>query len=192
MTHILQTHRRWAVIAIAWVMTLPVTAVQGSESASFALVNARIFTEDVRRPWATALVVKGDRIVYVGEPGTPDWIRRVQGGVRTYDLKRRFVMPGFIDAHTHPGLTAMLGSGDPTVDQAQMMPAPGAAETLRWLRRYAKAHPRQALVKLGYWDVSSFLPEGPTRRDLDAIWPTTPVVIFDSSGHSTWVNSRRT
>ena len=48
-------------------MTLPVTAVQGSESASFALVNARIYTEDVRRPWATALVVKGDRIVYVGD-----------------------------------------------------------------------------------------------------------------------------
>ena len=69
------------------------------------------------------------------------------------------------------------------------MPAPNRTETLQWLRRYAKTHPKKDSIILGYWDVASFLPDGPNKRDLDAIWPMTPVVVFDNSGHSAWVNS---
>jgi predicted amidohydrolase YtcJ len=175
--------------ALATVATLLATTVANADAGTFALVNGRIYTENPLQPWAKALVVQGERIAYVGEPGTADWIRLVRSGTPVHDLGNRLVIPGFVDAHTHPGLTAMLGSGDPKVDEAEMMPAPDRAQTLAWLRRYAKAHPGHDLVKLGYWDVASFLPDGPNKRDLDAIWPTTPVVIFDSSEHSTWVNS---
>lgn len=41
---------------------------------------------------------------------------------------------------------------------------------------------------LGAWDVASFLPAGPNKRDLDVIWPTTTVMLFDNSGHSVWFN----
>ena len=165
------------------------TVAYGAEADTYALVNGRIYTENEHQPWASALVVQGERIAYVGDPGTAEWGRLVSAGTPVHDLGHRLVIPGLVDAHTHPGLTAMMGSGDPKVDEAEMMPAPGRAETLRWLRRYAKAHPGLDLVMLGAWDVASFLPDGPHRRDLDAIWPTTPVVLFDNSGHSTWVNS---
>ncbi len=157
--------------------------------SSFALVNARIHTGNERAPVASALVVQADRIVYVGDRDTPEWLHAVQPGTRVYDLKRHIVIPGFIDGHTHPALTAIFGSGDPAADERDNMPGPNRAETLRWLRRYAKAHPQQHMVVLGYWDVASFLPGGPNKRDLDAIWPKTPVVVFDNSGHSAWVNS---
>ena len=177
------------VAGFAAVTALTATVVLGAEADTFALINGRIYTENEHQPWAQALVVKGEQIAYVGEPGTAEWTRLVGPTTPVHDLQNHLVVPGFIDAHTHPGLTAMMGSGDPKVDEIEMMPAPGRAETFRWLRGYAKAHAGQALVMLGAWDVASFLPEGPNRRALDAIWPTTPVVLFDNSGHSVWVNS---
>ena len=159
------------------------------DGGSFALVNARIYTENVREPIASALVVRGDRIAYVGDRDTAEWLLAVKPETKIYDLKHRVVIPGFIDGHTHPAVTAIFGSGDPAVDARDNMPAPNRAETLQWLRRYAKTHPKRDSVILGYWDVASFLPDGPNKRDLDAIWPMTPVVVFDNSGHSAWVNS---
>ncbi len=127
--------------------------------------------------------------MYVGDRDTPGWIRAVHPGTKVYDLRHRVVIPGFIDGHTHPALTAIFGSGDPAADERDNMPGPDRAATLQWLRRYAKAHPQKDIVVVGYWDVASFLPEGPDKRDLDAIWPKTPVVVLDNSGHSAWVNS---
>jgi len=178
--------KKWFVSGFA---ALAAIAAFSSDAGTLALVNGRIYTENDRQPWAKALIVQGERIVYVGDPGTAEWTRLVEPGTPVHDLNNRLVIPGFVDAHTHPGLTAMLGSGDPKLDEAEMMPAPGRTETFKWLRRYAKAHPREDLVVLGAWDVASFLPEGPNKRDLDAIWPTTPVILFDNSGHSVWVNS---
>lgn len=171
-------------------ISLFVTSVAlASEGDTFALVNGRIYTEDPKQPWARALLVQGERIAYVGAAGTSEWARLVGHSTPVHDLHNRLVLPGFVDAHTHPGLTSIYGSGDPQVDAAENLPAPGRADTLKWLRRYARTHPDQKTVMLGYWDVASFLPQGPNKRDLDAIFPQTPTVLFDNSGHSLWVNS---
>jgi predicted amidohydrolase YtcJ len=174
---------------LAVLSTFAATAALGAEGETFALINARIYTENPRQPWATALVVRGDRIAYVGDAVTPEWGEVVSPDIPTYDLQKRLVLPGFIDAHTHPALTAIYGSGDPAIDAAEAMPTGSRAEMLRWLRRYAKAHPNAQQVVLSAWDVASYLPDGPNKRDLDAIWPSTPVVLMDNSGHSIWVNS---
>ena len=173
----------------AGITLLVASAALASEGDTFALVNGRIYTEDPKQPWARALVVQGERIAYVGEAGTAEWARLVGHSTPVHDLHNRLVLPGFVDAHTHPGLTSIYGSGDAEVDATENMPAPGRADTLKWLRRYATTHPHENTVMLGYWDVASFLPEGPNTRDLDAIFPTTPAVLFDNSGHSVWVNS---
>jgi predicted amidohydrolase YtcJ len=158
-------------------------------AGSFALVNGRIYTGNEHAPSASALVVDGDRIAYVGERGTPEWAKVARTGIKVIDLKRRTVIAGFVDGHTHPALTAMFGSGDPAIDERDNLPGPDRAETLRWLHRYAKAHPTERTIILSYWDVASFLPDGPNKHDLDAIWPDTPVAILDNSGHSAWLNS---
>ncbi len=165
------------------------TIAFGATTDSFALMNGRIYTQNPRELWADSLIVAGERIVYVGKPGTAEWARLLGPSTPVHDLKKRLVIPGFIDAHTHPGLVSMMGSGDPQRDEQEMMPAPGRADTLKWLRHYANTHPDQKWVMVGAWDVASFLPTGPDKRDLDAIWPTTPALIFDNSGHSFWANS---
>ena len=69
--------------------------------------NARIWTADPARPWATALAVSGGRITAVGEDHDVD----APPGVTTIDAAGQFLMPGIVDSHNH----IRLGSGDGAV-----------------------------------------------------------------------------
>lgn len=65
-----------------------------AEPITLAVVNARVWTGDPRRPWADAIVVRGDRIAFVGSGaearklvlGTPD--------AHVIDAHGRFIGPG--------------------------------------------------------------------------------------------------
>jgi predicted amidohydrolase YtcJ len=61
--------------------------------------GGRIYTVCALRPWAQALAVGRDgRIAAVG---SDEEILRLEPAARRVDLRGRFVMPGFIDAHAH-------------------------------------------------------------------------------------------
>src|SRR5690242_4097246 len=67
--------------------------------ADLAVVNARVWTGDVRRPWATAVAASGDRIVAVGADAE---ILALSGlSTRIVDARGGMVTPGFIDSHIH-------------------------------------------------------------------------------------------
>jgi predicted amidohydrolase YtcJ len=63
------------------------------------LVNARVWTGDADRPWAEAIAVHNGRVIAVGSAA--DVGRIVGSEARAENLRGRFVMPGFIDTHTH-------------------------------------------------------------------------------------------
>ncbi len=67
--------------------------------ADLALVNGSIWTLNSSQPWAEAVAVRGEKIMRVGSTAE---IRKM-AGVKTevVDLKGAFVLPGFIDSHTH-------------------------------------------------------------------------------------------
>jgi predicted amidohydrolase YtcJ len=65
-----------------------------------ALLNARVRTLDPDRPAASAVGVAGGRIVVVGDDAE---VRALAGAAtETIDLRGAAVVPGLIDAHTHP------------------------------------------------------------------------------------------
>jgi predicted amidohydrolase YtcJ len=66
---------------------------------TLAIVNARVWTGDVRRPWADAVAIAGDRIAAVGSSAAVR--KRVRAGVRVVDAHGAMLVPGFIDAHLH-------------------------------------------------------------------------------------------
>jgi len=67
--------------------------------ASLVLRNARIYTQVSANPWAEALAVQGDRIVWVGsDMRASDWIGPE---TQVIDVGRRLVLPGLIDSHFH-------------------------------------------------------------------------------------------
>jgi len=70
------------------------------EPADIVLLNARVWTGEPQTPWATAVAVRGNRIVKVGKrQDVEPFIRKDH--TRVLDLKDRLVLPGFIDNHTH-------------------------------------------------------------------------------------------
>ena len=69
------------------------------------------------------------------------------------------------------------------------MPSRPREATLAWLQQYADDHPFTLMITQAAWDVATYLPDGPHRRDLDEISSVRPILLYDNSGHSFWVNS---
>ena len=94
-------------------------------------------------------------------------------------------MPAIIDGHTHPGLVALLGE---SADE-EKLPTTSKQEMYDWMREYAKVNLDIPFIVLGEWNLNFFGLKGPHKSDLDEIFPHRPAMIFDSSGHSIWLNS---
>ena len=73
------------------------TQPASSSPITLAVVNARIWTGNPRRPWADALAVRGDRLAAVGSSAE---VRKLAGaGARVVDAMGQMVVPGFADSH---------------------------------------------------------------------------------------------
>jgi hypothetical protein len=152
-------------------------------SADLVFVNGAVYTVDAARSWASAVVVTGDRITYVGDDATARTF--VGPGTRVVDLDHRMLLPGFQDSHVHPA-----GAPNPTT-ALDLHGLTRREQVIDRIRQYAQAHPEKAWIVGDGWDESAFLPSGqPTREMLDAAVPDRPAYMDDNSGHEGWANSR--
>ena len=148
-------------------------------------LHGRIYTNDPKQPWASALAVRDEKVFCVG---SIEHILLDCGGAKpeteTVNLKGRFVMPGFNDAHTHLG---GAGRDKLTLD---LKGCDSIAELQRRLHAAALAHkPGEWIVGRG-WD-QTLWPEKrfPNRQDLDDAAPSNPVFLTHISGHVGVANS---
>jgi imidazolonepropionase-like amidohydrolase len=111
--------RRWAASSVILFFAIASLAAQRGPSPleAIALINASVInirTGAVQR--GATVVLRGGQIESVGPTGS------VPSGVRTIDLRNRYVVPGLIDAHVHiaslPQLRQALESGVTTVRSA--------------------------------------------------------------------------
>jgi len=150
--------------------------------AETVLVGANIYTLDPDMPWATALAITGGRIARVGDESSVGPF--IGEETRIVDLEGRLVLPGFIDTHAHPLLSAGLS------DALLVDPSLGPQELVDAVRGYAAANPNAEVV-LGFgFDASHFGPAGPRKELLDEAVSDRPAMIIDEGSHSAWVNSR--
>jgi formylmethanofuran dehydrogenase subunit A len=61
--------------------------------------NARVYTVDAQRPWAQAVTIKGESIVWVGDEN--DVGTHIGPTTKVIDAGGRMLLPGFIDSHFH-------------------------------------------------------------------------------------------
>ena len=185
-------------VAVTAVCSEPagVTTAESTAAIETVYANGQVYTQDPDLPWAQSLVTRGNKIVFVGS--TQDALQYAAKDAKLVDLQNRFVMPGIVDAHTHPGLIA-TGANLSVLDETDegnerpsitgRMPSRPREATLAWLQQYAYDHPFTFVIIQGVWDVSTYLPHGPHKRDLDDISRLKPIMLNDNSGHSLWVNS---
>ncbi|MEM6582827.1 MAG: amidohydrolase [Pseudomonadota bacterium] len=148
--------------------------------ADAVYLNARIYTANPDLPWAEAMVVRDEKLTYVGDNDTASGYRAME----KIDLDGRLVLPGLIDAHVHPGFIAMY---------ADLLPLPEAEDResqMRDIARLIADNPDKDLIFAIGWNNEFFGTTGPHRRDLDALESSRPVLIFDITMHSLWANTR--
>ncbi|HTM95140.1 MAG TPA: amidohydrolase, partial [Croceibacterium sp.] len=89
----------WLAAALASASSIPATA---KNQVDLIIYDAHVLTVDKGFSIASAVAVKGDKIVAVGG----DEIRANYAATRELDLDGRTLMPGFTDTHLHPQAVA--------------------------------------------------------------------------------------
>jgi predicted amidohydrolase YtcJ len=140
--------------------------------------NGKIVTIDASLSIVSAVAVTGDRIVAVG--GMELLEEYVAG--ETVDLDGRFMMPGFIDSHTH-----LSGQPERYVDLTKTA---SIEEIKRLVAAKAEALGQGEWIT-GYGWSEDFMAEKrrPLRDDLDEAAPGNPVLLTRAGGHSASMNS---
>ncbi|MFN8036352.1 MAG: amidohydrolase [Acidimicrobiia bacterium] len=145
--------------------------------AGIAFHGGRILTMDVPAE-ADVVVTEDDRVVAVG--GT-DLLDRHPDSTRV-DLAGRTLAPGFIDAHNHLSISALLPRWR---DVSTVTDREGLVAAIR---DQARAEPDVAWVRCADWDESltGFVPG---RHDLDAAGLDRPVIVTHYSLHQAVVST---
>jgi len=162
--------------------------VHGSEVADLLLKNGNIITLDEKNPRASALAIRGDRILWVGNDS--DSAAFLGANTRTMDMEGATLIPGFIEGHAH-----LTGIG-----MAQMIL--DLRDVTTWDQVIAIVKDAVASAPKGAWisgrgwhqDKWQRIPPGavegyPVHADLSAISPDNPVLLRHASGHALFANA---
>ncbi|MEU6961805.1 amidohydrolase [Streptomyces chrestomyceticus] len=133
-------------------------------------------------PFATAMVVEGDSIAWVGEEGAADSF--ADGVDEVVHLDGALVTPAFTDAHVHTTATGLALTG---LDLSGARTLPDA---LARVRDHAAACPADRILLGHGWDATAW-PEGrpPSRAELDAAAGGRPLYLTRVDVHSAVVTT---
>jgi hypothetical protein len=150
--------------------------------ADLLLRGGAVYTVDAPRSWATAVGVKGGRIIYVGSDSVPDGI--VGSGTEVVELGGRMVLPGFQDGHVH------LLAGGVELGECTLFTLQSAAAVADSIAACASARPSAPWVRGAGWELTAFPDANPSRAFLDRIVRDRPAIFDAADGHSAWANTK--
>jgi predicted amidohydrolase YtcJ len=153
--------------------------------ADTILSNGRVITVDERFSIASAVAIRGDRIVAVGADREVDAFAGPE--TRRIDLKGAPVIPGLIDNHLH-----LLRAGTTWDYELRWDGIDSRRAALERLRARAKAvPPGEWIYTLGGWAMEQFADDRTpfTREELDRVIPDHPVLL-QASYYESYLNSR--
>lgn len=154
------------------------SASSADTAPELVLVNGRVLTQDDAAPTATAFAIKDGRFLAVG---SDDDIRHLAAPERTQviDAGGMCVLPGFIDAHSHP---SGVGVDELKNVNTNLGSIAKIQDALR--AKAAQTPPGEWVVGFMYDDTK--LSEGRplNRKDLDAVSTEHPIVVGHRGGHT--------
>ncbi|MCP4813652.1 MAG: amidohydrolase family protein, partial [Planctomycetaceae bacterium] len=141
-----------------------------AQKADLVFINANILTVDKDFSKATALAVKGGKIMAVG---SNDDIRSLVGpGTRQIQLNGATILPGLIETHVHALGVGLAARQRPYVELHSI------TELQDWLRREAKLHPPGTWIRTPRADITRLKERRhPTPTELDDACSTHPVLF---------------
>ena len=165
-------------LAFPWLSTKSIF----TSSPDTILYNANVITVNPNKPTAQAIAILGERVVAIGENN--QILKLANSTTRKINIAGKTVVPGFIDAHSHPASSGLSHLRNVDID-------------LRSIEEIKKAiHERSKSTPPGEWILGfkyddTKIKEGRliNKNDLDEAAPNHPVRIKHRGGHSNYVNS---
>ena len=163
--------------AILFLAVLSPCAAVAAEGATFAVVNARVWTGVPGRPWAEAVAASGERILVVGSNTE---VRAASApSTRIVDAAGGLLTPGFIDSHIHL-LSFDSGKPFPPIFMRFLSGKEAVAERVR---SYAARLPKGAWILGVDWTDAVWGERLPSRGWLDQLAPDHPVWLVKLEGN---------
>ena len=138
--------------------------------ADLILFNGTVWTVDPEKPWAEAVAISGGNILTLGSSKT---IQKLTGpATKSVDLHGAFVLPGFIDSHTH------FLFGGFSLSNVQLSAVKTKEEFTAKIKDKSDSLGRGAWILNGDWDHQKFDPPLlPNKNWIDSVTPDNPVFI---------------
>jgi predicted amidohydrolase YtcJ len=152
------------------------------EEPDLVLHNGNFWTVDPRAPRAQAVAISDGRFLAVGS--NDEILAFATARSRKIDLGKKTVLPGFIDAHSHPAMSGRLHLRQVDCDLRSIKSIQSA------LREHAaKTPPGEWVLGFKYDDTKTAEGRMLTLKDLDEAVPDHPVLVNHRGGHENFVNS---
>lgn len=180
-------------IAVVTATATPLIALMGCQTAhatpaDMVMRNGYVYTVDGKNSVQQAVAVADGKIVYVG---SNEGIRPYIGTqTQQIGLAGRMLMPGFVDAHMHPGDG---GRAMTLCDlKYQAMTRAVFQATIQACLDASKDKEPNAWLEVGSWDRMGMtgLDGDPDKSTLDALKTSRPIQVRSTDFHTVLTNSR--
>lgn len=163
------------------IISLTFTMTSNPNSNKKAFINGKVYTVNVKQPLAQAVLIEGNKIIFVGS--NEEAKKLIDKSTEVIDLQGKLMLPGFIDDHVH------FTSGGFYLQGIDLRPAKSTAELRAILKKYAEKH-KGKWITGGNWDHEAWeVKDLPTKEMIDDITPNTPVFVDRFDGHMALANS---
>lgn len=176
---------RFRPYALAALLATTLLAACQKEGPDVIFRGGPILTVNAQDQVVQALAMRDGVITAVG---SEQEVLATQGPrTEVIDLQGRTLMPGFVAAHEHPGITAVFNGG---INLSGFKYKTNAEVWATLRSEVAKVPKGQWIYAVGLDAILTPDLKIPGIKELDAIAPDNPLVLVSQTLHSFWANSR--
>jgi predicted amidohydrolase YtcJ len=175
---VVETSRRNFLVSLGAFTLMPLER----EEPDLILHHGNFWTVHPRSPRAEAVAISDGRFLAVGS--NQEVLNLANSRSRKIDLFGKTVLPGFIDAHTHPAVSGRLHLRQVDCDLRSIKAVQSALR-----ERAAKTPPGEWVLGFKYDDTKTADGRALTLQDLSEAVPDHPVLVTHRGGHENFGNS---
>ena len=167
-------------LQILLTLLLAISIILKDKSADI-LVLAPTYTINPDQPWAEAVAMKDNKIIFVGDRETA--LAYKSNSTQIIESPDGMVLPGFIDTHVH------LLWGGVEMNDCKLYNLKTQEQIFAAIMEFNNNNPDVDWIRGGGWEPPIFPNGNPRKEWLDEIITDKPVYLSSADGHSAWVNS---
>ncbi|MFW5792784.1 MAG: amidohydrolase [Bacteroidota bacterium] len=168
--------------ALILILVIILTSCSQKDNTIMDLIlhNATVYTVDNDFTIVESIAVKDGKII---ETGTSKNILGKYSAKKVIDCEGKYIYPGLIDPHSH-----FFGYGKSLIN-ADLMGSKSFDEVIKRIYEHHKKYQSEWILGRG-WDQNEWeIKEYPNKKQLDDVFPNTPVLLKRVDGHAAIANT---